>query len=344
MKLNNEKPLSDKTWSMVEEVAKSEIQANGKMLFICKNLLQMNKEKTLKIDNYFDEKENDKSIKKMFFNTDGTRKTLIAKDYGVFTNKVLIPSLGQTLLNFQKDKPYEYRTLTEVAPAVMFLLVNSEFLNLEEMLIEPENKKTPVEIELPWKMFKYDHLQENEKIFKYNFLKKFGLENKKNVYTTFRGDQGLVNMAKSYFVPKKVESENVQNAEQSPFMKAIQQINDVEKGVIGAVETLTQVSPNATASEKVNAETRQGNEITELKDVAIKSVKLISKTNSVKGYSALLQIYQEVVQALESKHFKQYCKEHLKSSANVEFNPRVNNKAVAISVGTNLPKYLATFK
>ena len=90
-------------------------------------------------------------------------------------------------------------------------------------------------------------------------------------------------------------------------MKAIQQINDVEKGVIGAVETLTQVSPNATASEKVNAETRQ-NEITELKDVAIKSVKLISKTNSVKGYSALLQIYQEVVQALESKHFKQYCK------------------------------------
>ena len=151
-------------------------------------------------------------------------------------------------------------------------------------------------------------------------------------------------MAKSYFVPKKVESENVQNAEQSPFMKAIQQINDVEKGVIGAVETLTQVSPNATASEKVNAETRQGNEITELKDVAIKSVKLISKTNSVKGYSALLQIYQEVVQALESKHFKQYCKEHLKSSANVEFNPRVNNKSVAISVGTDLPKYLATFK
>ena len=175
-------------------------------------------------------------------------------------------------------------------------------------------------------------------------MKKFGLENKKNVYTTFRGDQGLVNMAKSYFVPKKVESENVQNAEQSPFMKAIQQINDVEKGVIGAVETLTQVSPNASASEKVNAETRQGNEITELKDVAIKSVKLISKTNSVKGYSALLQIYQEVVQALESKHFKQYCKEHLKSSANVEFNPRVNNKSVSISVGTDLPKYLATFK
>ena len=97
MKLNTEKPLSDKTWSMVEEVAKSEIQANGKMLFICKNLLQMNKEKTLKIENYFDEKENDKSIKKMFFNTDGTRKTLIAKDYGVFTNKNI--TAGATSVN-----------------------------------------------------------------------------------------------------------------------------------------------------------------------------------------------------------------------------------------------------
>ncbi len=345
MKLKTEnKPLSQITWNMVEDVAKDEISSIGKMLNISKNLLQMYKDKTLKIENYFDEKENDKSIKKMFFNTDGTRKTLIAKDFGIFTNKVLIPSLEQNLLNFQKDKPYEYRALTEVSPAVMFLLVNMEFLNLEEMLIEPEKATLPVEIELPWKMFKYDHLQENEKIFKYNFLKKFGLENKKNVYTTFRGEKGLVNMARAYFVPKKVESENVQNAEQSPFMKAIQQINDVEKGVIGAVETLTQVSPNGTASEKLNAETRQGNEITELKDVAIKSVKLISKTNSSKGYSALLQIYQEVVQALESKHFKQYCKEHLKSSANVEFNPRVNNKAVAISVGTDLPKYLATFK
>ena len=345
MKLKTEnKPLSQITWNMVEDVAKDEISSIGKMLNISKNLLQMYKDKTLKIENYFDEKENDKSIKKMFFNTDGTRKTLIAKDFGVFTNKVLIPSLGQNLLNFQKDKPYEYRALTEVSPAVMFLLVNMEFLNLEEMLIEPEKATLPVEIELPWKMFKYDHLQESEKVFKYNFLKKFGLENKKNVYTTFRGEKGLVNMARAYFVPKKVESENVQNAEQSPFMKAIQQINDVEKGVIGAVETLTQVSPNASASEKVNAETRQGNEITELKDVAIKSVKLISKTNSVKGYSALLQIYQEVVQALESKHFKQYCKEHLKSSANVEFNPRVNNKSVSITVGTDLPKYLANFK
>ena len=85
----------------------------------------------------------------------------------------------------------------------MFLLVNMDFLNLEEMLIEPEKATLPVEIELPWKMFKYDHLQENEKIFKYNFLKKFGLENKKNVYTTFRGEKGLVNMARAYFVPKK---------------------------------------------------------------------------------------------------------------------------------------------
>ena len=105
MKLKTEnKPLSQITWNMVEDVAKDEISSIGKMLNISKNLLQMYKDKTLKIENYFDEKENDKSIKKMFFNTDGTRKTLIAKDFGIFTNKVLIPSLEQNLLNFQKGQ------------------------------------------------------------------------------------------------------------------------------------------------------------------------------------------------------------------------------------------------
>ena len=56
-------------------------------------------------------------------------------------------------------------------------------------------------------------------------------------------------MARAYFVPKKVESENRRKLRSKAHsMKAIQQINDVEKGVIGAVETLTQVGPNASAS------------------------------------------------------------------------------------------------
>ena len=347
MKLKNEnQSLSQTTWNMVEEVAKTEIQANGKMLYISKNLLQMHDQKLLQIENYFDEQENNKSLHKIFLNEDGSRKTLIAKDFSVFTNKVLIPSLGQNLLNFQKDKPYEYRALTEVAPVVLFLLANKEFFKVEEMLIEPDNKKSPVEIELPWKMFKYDHLKDQEQIFKSNFCTRFFSKDelKKNYYTTFRGERGLVAMSKIFFIPKKVIQENSENAENSAFTKEIKKINDAEKGVIGAVETLTVVSPNATPDEKQNAEIRQGNEISQLKDVAIKSIKLISKTNSKKGYSALFQIYQEVVQALDSKSCKQYIKEDLKSTASCDFSPRVNNKPISITVGTDLPKYLSNLR
>ena len=39
----------------------------------------------------------------MFFNIDGTRKTLIAKDFDLFVTQCIIPALGQNLLNFQKD-------------------------------------------------------------------------------------------------------------------------------------------------------------------------------------------------------------------------------------------------
>ena len=49
MKLKTEnKPLSQITWNMVEDVAKDEISSIGKMLNISKNLLQMYKDKTLK--------------------------------------------------------------------------------------------------------------------------------------------------------------------------------------------------------------------------------------------------------------------------------------------------------
>ena len=77
--------LAKTTWTEVQEVAKGEIQANGKMLYIFKNFLNMYKQGSLKIDNYFDAKENDKSVQKMFFDND-KRRTLIAKDFSVFAN------------------------------------------------------------------------------------------------------------------------------------------------------------------------------------------------------------------------------------------------------------------
>ena len=157
--------LSNTTWGLVQDVATSEIKANGKMLYIFRNFLKMYKEKQLPIDKYFDETENDKSVEKILFNADKTRKTLIAKDFGKFVNLVLIPSLGQNLLNFQKDFPYEYKALEQVSPTILFGIANIEHLNLDKMLIESENPKIPVEIGLDWGMFKYNHLKDDEKRF-----------------------------------------------------------------------------------------------------------------------------------------------------------------------------------
>lgn len=326
--------LSNTTWGLVQDVATSEIKANGKMLYIFRNFLKMYKEKQLPIDKYFDETENDKSVEKILFNADKTRKTLIAKDFGKFVNLVLIPSLGQNLLNFQKDFPYEYKALEQVSPTILFGIANIEHLNLDKMLIESENPKIPVEIGLDWAMFKYNHLKDDEKIFKHNLVKRLFSEKEqgKNIYATFRGEKGLLEISKVFFMPKKVESENVKNAEISPFAKTIETLNDSEKGVIGATQTLTQAKPNTPA------EKRQINEIDELHELVSKSIELIARTDSKYAQATLIRIYEELVPHLKSKMFEQHLK--VFTQKKVEFNPRVNNKLFTIDEGTDLIKYV----
>ena len=326
--------LSNTTWGLVQDVATSEIKANGKMLYIFRNFLKMYKEKQLPIDKYFDETENDKSVEKILFNADKTRKTLIAKDFGKFVNLVLIPSLGQNLLNFQKDFPYEYKALEQVSPTILFGIANIEHLNLDKMLIESENPKIPVEIGLDWAMFKYNHLKDDEKIFKHNLVKKLFSEKEqgKNIYATFRGEKGLLEISKVFFMPKKVESENVKNAEVSPFAKTIETLNDNEKGVIGATQTLTQAKPNTPA------EKRQINEIDELRELVEKSIELIAKTDSKYAQATLVRIYEELIPHLNSKMFGQHLK--IFTQKKVEFNPRVNNKLFDITTDTDLIKYV----
>lgn len=326
--------LANTTWGLVQDVANSEIKANGKMLYIFRNFLKMYKENKLPIDKYFDETENDKSVEKILFNADKTRKTLIAKDFGKFVNLVLIPSLGQNLLNFQKDFPYEYKALEQVSPTILFGIANIEHLNLDKMLIESENPKIPVEIGLDWGMFKYNHLKDNEKIFKHNLVKRLFSEKEqgKNIYATFRGEKGLLEISKVFFMPKKVESENATNAEISPFAKTIETLNDSEKGVIGATQTLTQAKPNTPA------EKRQINEIDELHELVSKSIELIARTDSKYAQATLIRIYEELVPHLKSKMFEQHLK--VFTQKKVEFNPRVNNKLFTIDEGTDLIKYV----
>ena len=326
--------LSNTTWGLVQDVANSEIKANGKMLYIFRNFLKMYKANNLPIDKYFEETENDKSVEKILFNADKTRKTLIAKDFGKFVNLVLIPSLGQNLLNFQKDFPYEYKALEQVSPTILFGIANIEHLNLDKMLIESENPKIPVEIGLDWAMFKYNHLKDDEKIFKHNLVKRLFSEKEqgKNIYATFRGEKGLLEISKVFFMPKKVESENVKNAEVSPFAKTIETLNDSEKGVIGATQTLTQAKPNTPA------EKRQINEIDELHKLVTQSIELIAKTDSKYAQATLIRIYEELIPHLKSKRFEQHLK--VFTQKKVEFNPSVKNKLFDITTDTDLIKYV----
>ena len=126
--------LAKTTWADVQAVAKGEKVANGKMLFITRNLFSMYKNGKLDVSKYFDKTANDKAVKNIFFDTDNSRKTLIAKDFGQFTNLVLIPALDQNLVNFQKDFAYEYRVLVDVAPVILFVMVNEQYFNVENML------------------------------------------------------------------------------------------------------------------------------------------------------------------------------------------------------------------
>ena len=115
-------PTSESVWQDVKNIAKGEKQANGKMLYLSRDLYALYKNKKMPIELYFDETENNKSVEKIFFNDDNTHKTLIAKDFNKFTNKVLLTALGQVLENFQTKFPYEYRVINDVAPLVMFYI------------------------------------------------------------------------------------------------------------------------------------------------------------------------------------------------------------------------------
>ena len=326
--------LSTTTWKLVQDVANQEIKANGKMLYIFKNLINMYKSNALKIEKYFEETENDKSVEKIFFNADKTRKTLIAKDFNRFVNLVLIPSLNQNLVNFQKDFPYEYKALEKVAPTVLFGIANINHFDTEKMLIESENPKIPVEIELNWNLFKYNHLKDEEMIFRANLVKRLFNEKEqgKQYYCTFRGEKGLLEISKQFFLPKKVQAENVKNAETSPFAKAVSDLNDAEKGVIGATATLTQ------AKQGTPAEKRQINEIDELHELVSQSIELIAKTDSKYAQATLVRIYEELVPHLNSKMFEQHLK--VFNQKKVEFNPRVNNKIFDINEGSDLIKFV----
>ena len=329
--------LSSKTWAMVQDVASNEKKANGQMLFISKNMFDLYRKGKMPINQYFGEKINDADPMNMFFNTDGTRKTLIAKDFGLFVTQCMIPSLDQNLNDFQKDHPYEFATLTQVSPVVMFLICNHQiyekgnYLNLET---------DPVQFKIDWKVLKnvisasQNDAEETkrENIFRNALFDNFFLKSEKgkDFFTTFRGDRGLVEFVKQYFLPKKIASENVKNAVESETYKAVQKMNDLEKGVFGTTHNLTVVA-EAEQGKGGNADQRLKNEVDAMTITAEKIVDLFAKNKNPITQKALLDLHLYIVDALQSENFEQYFSS--KTNAKVEFKPQVNKTTFDTSTG-----------
>ena len=334
--------LAQKTWTLVQDVASSEKSANGKMLFISRNLFQLFLDNKMDFQNYFGKEANDIRPESIFFEGNGQRKTLIAKDYSLFTNQVIIPALGQNLADVQKHNPYEYRVMIEATPLVMFLINNSKTYKGTNFLNEETD---PVQFNIFWNIVKTkdQDLDEHERVFREAIQENFFMkaERGKDYYTTFRGDRGVIDFVKAYFMPKKIASDNVKNAVESPLYKTMTKLNDLQKGEIGTTHNLTNVA-KAEQGKGGNADQRLLNEVNQIKQTTEKFIDLLAKNNNPIAQKALLDVYLYVVDKLETgDNFKEYIK--AKTKAKVEFTPTINSKTFD-SISGDFYKYVSNFK
>ena len=346
MKLQeNKKPtelnLGQQTWTQIQDVATGEKKANGKMLFICRDTFKMHKAGKLNWTTYFDKGTNDVDYKNAFINGDGTKRTLIAKDFHIFATQVLIPAYGQNLTNFQKDHPYEWWVILQVSPVIMLMIANEQYFKADEML----NMETdPVQLELPKKMLAFKDLADkDEQIFRSNLGDKFFTKDEKgkDFYCTFRGERGAVEFAKAYFTPKKIAIENVQNAVQSPFMKAVEKLNDVQTGLIGTANTLTNVAKSE-QNKGGNMDKRLINEVDQIVNSAEKFIDLLYNNNHPYAQKKLFGLYQYIVDCLEDENFQQYLSGV--SKAKISFQEiQINKKPFNIIEG-DFNKYIANIR
>ena len=338
-KVDQQNDLQTKTWDMVKSVASNEKSNNGRMLYIAQNTFKMFENGILDFSNYFDKDQNDISAKKIFFSGDD-RNTLIAKDYGKFTNQVLVSAMGQNLKDIQIKSPYEYRVLTEVAPLVMFMICNEDVYKNGEFLNEETD---PVEFRIFKKVFSAGKTDiESERVFKEGLFENFfqKTEKGKDYYCTFRGERGVIEFVKTYFLPKKIASENVANAVESPLYKAMTKLNDLEKGSLGTTHHLTNVAKSE-QGKGGNADQRLINEVNQIKTSAEKFIDLLSKNDNPIAQKGLLDLHLYIIEKLEDPNFKNYMKG--KTKANLKFFPVINNKEFD-SISGDFHKYVSNFK
>ena len=335
---NKNQPTGESVWQDVKNIAKGEKQANGKMLYLSRDLYSLFKNKKMPIELYFDETENDKSVEKIFFNEDGTHKTLIAKDFNRFTNKVLLTALGQVLENFEKNFQYEYRVINDVSPLVMFYIANEKHFNLDTMLNEETD---PVQLLMNWNMFSYkDIADENLKVFRYNLVNRLFAKSEmgKQISKTFRGQDGVLEIVKTYFLPKKVEAENRKSATESPFSQSLKAMNDVEKGILGKANLITNVAKSE-QGKNTSANHYLINEVNELVKAGEKIISLLAGNKHPKATEGIETLDVANVRAMHKGNFRTYEKTKFPKIKS-DYMPRINQKPFDVVLG-NIQKYKA---
>ena len=165
-------------------------------------------------------------------------------------------------------------------------------------------------------------------------------EKGKDYYCTFRGDRGVIEFVKQYFLPKKIASENVANAVESPLYKAMAKVNDLEKGILGTTHHLTNVAKSE-QGKGGNPDQRLLNEVNQIKTSSEKFIDLLSKNNSPIAQKALLDLHLYILQKFEEPYFKEYMKS--KTKAKLRFFPVINNQEFDITTG-DFHKYVGNFK
>ena len=180
-----------------------------------------------------------------------------------------------------------------------------------------------------------DSLRDRRRVF---FIKD---DKGKDFYCTFRGERGAVEFAKAYFTPKKIAIENVQNAVQSPFMKAVQKLNDVQTGVIGTANTLTNVAKSE-QNKGGNMDKRLINEVDQIVNSAEKFIDLLYNNNHPYAQKKLFGLYAYIVDCLEDDNFQQYISGI--SKAKISFQEiQINKKPFNIIEG-DFNKYIANIR
>ena len=321
-------------WSLIQEVATSERIVNGKMLKICHNFYKMFYEDNLQLIEYFDGKlqeqygnlDNLDLLDKIIYDAEEDKeRTLTNAHFDKFAKTVLVYSLGFNTESFKTNNSDEYRVIREVAPVVLWWLANEQHLSYDKNnspFTDPKDEKTPIRLKVAYEYFE----QFGESYEKNRFLQKFYLKSRLNTdyAETFRGEQGVLELAKFSFKSKKEQEDETGtgNSEESPLFKTYKEVCEKLKTNRKFTEGNDGVAP-----------VRRTKEANKVEDIITQAINNLLDSKSNEGYSSVVNHYIALCVILsEHKGIKEWLNRTTKGNK-VEFNPRVNGKVFSTEFG-----------